>query len=489
MIPFPEFAPDRSKFDPSVTDYVRNVVPSPNGYSPFLSFSGVGTAVPAAPRGAIHFIDSLGDSHIFVGTETALYKWDPNTLTFTDVSGPSAPYAVANDERWSFCLFGDDVIASNKNDPVQTYTINSSTDFADLAGSPPDSRIVAVVGDHVVLGELSTQSRQVYWSGINAPAHWTVRSRGSDFQVFPDGGEIFAIIGFENGGLIIQREAIREMRRAASIPELIWEFQKVEENRGAIAPRSIASAGRDIFYLARDGFYKYGEPSIPIGRNRIDRFVTDDLDDTFRTFVEGTINPGVKQVIWRYRSSDLVSADTFLTDRVLIYDWGIDRWSVADTQLTGVFSAGSPGFTLDNLDTLGFTLDTLPFSLDSAVWAGGIPLLAGFDPDYKLGFFQGAALEATLRTNVIGLFPGQRGFVRGFRPIADAATMTGRVAIQDKPGGATTWTESASANSTTGYIPIRRPGRYHRVEATIAAGETWTHAIGVEPDAAPEGLR
>lgn len=491
MIPFPEFAPDRSKFDPSVTDYVRNVYPTPSGYGPVAKLVGVATALPEAPRGAFHAIDSSGNSHIFAGGEETLYKFNATDLDFDDVSGSSAPYSVANDDRWSFALFGDDVIAVNRNDPPQTYTIGSSSVFADLGGSPPQASRVGVVGDHIWLGELLTQSREVIWSGVNTPDHWTVRRRSCDFQVFPDGGPIIAIIGSEHGGLVVQDRAIREIRRASAIPELVWEFQKTEDSRGAVAPLSVASSGRDIFYFSQNGFYRYGQPSSPIGRYRVDDFALNDIDEQYRTFVEASISPARKHVMWRYRSGGLVSSDTFLTDRVIVYDWSVDRWSLIDQQLTGLFAAGSPGFTLETLDSLGFTLDTLPFSLDSQVWTGGIPVLGGFTSDYKLGFFSGDNMEATLRTSAMEMTPGKRTFVRGFRPIVDATTVTGRVAATDRPGVTETWNSSATANATqgTGLVPSRVSGRLHRFEATVPEAATWTHILGVDPEGSPEGLR
>src|SRR5947207_2764500 len=90
------------------------------------------------------------------------------------------------------------------------YGVNADYAAA-LAGSPPNSRALAVVGDFVMLGAPATSRRSVKWSGRNDAASYTAGQKDSDAQVFPDGGDVQAIVGFERGGLIFQSETIRQM--------------------------------------------------------------------------------------------------------------------------------------------------------------------------------------------------------------------------------------------------------------------------------------
>jgi len=68
-----------------------------------------------------------------------------------------------------------------------------------------------VVGDFVVAMSTSTDARSVAWSGIRKHDFWTFGQEGSDFQSFPDGGDVMNGVGSQSGGIIFQEKVIREM--------------------------------------------------------------------------------------------------------------------------------------------------------------------------------------------------------------------------------------------------------------------------------------
>lgn len=480
-----DYLPDRSAFDPTATDYVKNVVPTPNGYGPLLTFSPLSTALAAAPRGAICCVDDAGGVHIYAGTATKLYEYNSATLGWTDRSG-AATFTLADNSYWSFFQFGDHVIATNKNDGPYVLDMSAGGNFAALGGSPPAGRVGGVIGDQVFLGGTTASPRLLTFCGVNDDTSWTPKQKSSDYQQFPDGDDITGIIGFEKGGLVFQETAIREIIPALETP-FYYQFQKTEGSRGTKAQASIVRCGRDVFYLAQDGFYKYAAPSDPIGETRINETFLADADPSYLFTTQGAADPAEHVIYWRYRSRSAIS--TNYTDKVLIYHYLLNRWSRADINLAWLFPAISPGFTLDTLDTLGYTLDTLPLSLDSPVWSQGAKALAAFNSDYKLGFFSGSAMEATVQTVDAQLTDGRRTIVNGFSPICEASTVYGRVAIKDRAGGSQSWGTEATANTATGLIPTRASGRYHRFEVRIPAGQTWEHIIGVEPEGRAEGLR
>src|SRR3990167_3734507 len=107
----------------------------------------------------------------------------------------------------------------------------------------------------------------------------------------------------------------------------------------------------------------------------------------------------------------------------------------------------------------------MPISLDSPALLGGTPYLAAFDSAYKMAFFNGTNMAATVQTSEFQAIPGRRAFVSGFRPITDAANVTGRVAGRESPQGAVAWAATASVNKQ-GLIPTRTSARLHRVEVS-----------------------
>jgi hypothetical protein len=480
-----EYSPDRSAFDPTVTDTVKNVLPTPNGYGPFRSFSALSSALSAQPLGAIAAIDDTGTQHIYAATATKIYEFNTATLGWTDRSGAST-FALPSGEYWSTFQFGDHVTFTNTVDGPFDIDMSAGGNFAAKAGSPRFARVGGVLGDQVFLGNSTGDPRGLNFSGLNDDAWWTPRQKSSDFQTFPDGDGISGFVGFEKGGLIFQKNAIREATPALDTP-LIWTFQKTEGARGTDAPQSIIRAGRDVFYKSSDGFYKYGQPSDPIGETRVNETFLADADPATLTMVQGCEDPAEHLLYWRYKST--AQTATTYTDKLLIYHYLLNRWSYAEVGLSWIFGASSPGYTLEGLDALGYTLDTIPISLDSPVWTMGAKALAGFDSDFKLGFFQNTFMEGTVQTGDIQLSEGRRTMVNGFSPICEAPSAYGRVANKDRAGVARSWNTEAAVNTSTGLIPARSSGRFHRFEVRIPAAQTWKHILGVEPEGRPEGLR
>jgi hypothetical protein len=486
VISFAEFAPDRSDFDPAVTDNVLNVMPGQTGYLPFPDKAAVSNALEAEPRGAFLARTGAGVYQTFAFTETAAYIYNSTTREWDDVTKPATTYSVPSEGAWSVVQFGDYVIATNGSDPVQYYNLASPTTFLDLPGTPPSGTVAAVVGDFLAFGNTDDYGpRSVVWSGINNSEYWTPGNRGSDFQLFPEGGEVLGIAGFEGGAVVFQDNVIREMTVNLSSP-FIFNFRKTDETRTIVAPRSIVRAGGGIFFLTLEGFFRYGQPSQPIGNERVDRFFQADADFNSLWQAQGAADPVNKVVYWRYKSVNGGSDTT--TDRVLIYNYLLDKWSIANVELSWIFPSTTPGETLESLDALGFTLDTFPTSFDSRLFSGGTPLIGGFDASYRLVFFNGTPLEATLQTGDTALAFPRRAFVNGFRPITDASTVYGNVATRDRHGANRVWGNEALIQST-GLVPARANGRLHRFEVRVPAGTEWTHIHGIEPNATPGGNR
>lgn len=485
MIEFGEYAPDRSVFDPTACNTIQNVLPQAKSWGPFPSYQAFTQPLPERPQGAILANFENGQYFIFVGSKTKLWRFDTGTLGWDDVSGPSAPFNTPDAACWSFAQFGDWIIATNSVDPVQYFDVRTPTTFKDLSADAPNSLFTGVIGDFVMLLNLQASNTQIQWSGLNNPQFWIPREQSSDFQQFPDGGEIMGYSGYEKGCVIFHENCIREGALALDTA-LVMTFKKTVENHGAAAPKSIIPTGNGIFYLSQDGFYQYGNPPRPIGNERVDKFFINDIAVDSLYAVYGSEDPTRKVVYWAYRSR--ANNTPYSYDKVLAYSYGTDKWSLLKpgTYLTGLIEAATPGYTLDSLDLLGIPLDELPYSLDSRAWAGGFPTLAAFDVDNRLGFFSGSPLEAIVQTGSVALTAGKRTFVNGFRVLSDAIQTNGRVAIRDRSGALDTWKVEAPCNRT-GLIPSRASGRFHRFEVKLPANQEWSHLHGVEPVGTVEG--
>jgi hypothetical protein len=87
-------------------------------------------------------------------------------------SNPSRPShrgdytSIPAGDQWQFAQFNNFVFAVQINTAPQVFDLTSSTAFADLAGSPPQARYIAVVNRFVFLSGLgSSTPYRITWSG------------------------------------------------------------------------------------------------------------------------------------------------------------------------------------------------------------------------------------------------------------------------------------------------------------------------------------
>ena len=490
MIPFAPWVPDQADLNINVSKNVSGVLPLPNGYGPWRTFSPYATALSEAPLGAAITRREDGTRHVWCGTTIDLLKLNRSTLAFDDVSRTvGGSYACGANDRWNFIQFGTTLIAHNSADVTQSIDIEAGTNFAALAGSPPQAKYGAVVGEFVMLGNLASAPNKLHWSAINDSTGWTVGTSQSDTQEFPDGGAVTGVVGGETG-LVFQEECVRRLTYIGD--PLIFQIDKIEDKRGLKAPFSIARMGTAVFYYSPEGFAVIstgGNESRLLGTDQngqstINEWFVTDSDASKVNNIRGIADPLRSRVFWLYKSSN--TANTF--DSLLCYSVTDGRWTVSRGNFTELCVAATAGYTLDNMNALG-TLETLTVSLDDPSLKGDVPSLAAFNGAYRLGFFSGTNQEATIETGEVELVPGRRAFVRGFKPHVDTATCYVSVGSRRVPSDMPTYSGESQPHSETGIAPFRVDSRYHRFKVRIPSGTAWTKAIGGDPTFVPTGGR
>jgi hypothetical protein len=349
-----DYRPDVSDYEGQATRNILNVVPRGDGYGPFPAFSAYTSALLSACRGAFYALRYDGAVVTFAGTSTIsgakLYRLNNTDSTWTDVSlGAGAYGALAANAQWQFAQFGNLVFATQANAILQVYDLTSSTAFANCAGGPPQAAYISVVGRFLVLSGLLSNPYRIFWSGLNATTTWASGTNGSDFQDFPDGGLVRGVAGGE-AGIIFQDQAIRRMSYVPGSP-LIFQIDRITQDKGLYAPYSIIRAGEKIFFYAGQGFHKIEPGGVPeqIGREKVDRTFLGDLDKGNLQLFMGAADPRSTRVYWAYKS---VSGADGAYDKLLGYDFLLDRFfpiSVVGEYLLGM---SQTGLTLENLDTL-----------------------------------------------------------------------------------------------------------------------------------------
>ncbi len=483
IVPFGPYLPDLPALENPGATVARNVLPAANSYRPCPDFAVLSTALDARVRGAIALKDTSGNTYNYAGDATKLYS--VTALAVTNVS-KSGGYSNSTDDDWEFAqdANGNKIIATNYADAVQTVTLGSSP-FADLITStdkPKARHLVMHPRNFLVLGNLN-DNIGVAPTGIRWSAQGTYTdfdesvTTQSDREVLQgDSGWVQRLIAAGEYVLIFRERSITRMTYVG--PPNIFQFDEVEQKRGcALSPKGVANLGRMVFFLSEDGFYMFdGVTATPIGANKVDATFTAELNATYANRVSAAIDPLNKLVYWAYPTT--ASTDG-TCDKMMIYNWAADRWSDAEISTQLIFPSLSQGYTLEGLDAVSSSLDALPASLDSRAWTGGANQLGAFNSANRLGSFTGANLAATLETAENQLFPGNRALLTEVSPSVNGGTLSMQVLYRDRLNDAYT-TSGVSAQNAQGFCPFVINARNFRFRVSVAAGGTWTHALGVD---------
>lgn len=486
LLAFGDYRPDVSDYEGQATRNIQNVIPRGDGYGPFPSFTPYTASLPDACRGAFYALKSDGTVVTFAGTAARLYRLNNTDFSWTDISKSGSSYSqLSASAQWQFAQTGNLVFATQANAVLQVFDLSSSTVFDNALGAPPQAAYISVVGRFLVLSGLLSTPYRIQWSGLNnfnSATSWDGLTAGSDHQDFPDGGIVRGVAGGE-AGIIFQDQAIRRMSYVPGSP-IIFQIDRITQDKGLYAPYSIVRAGERIFFYAGQGFHKIEPGGVPeqIGREKVDRTFLADLDKGNLQLFIGAADPRSTRVYWAYKS---VSGAIGSYDKLLGYDFLLDRFFPVLASGEYLLGMSQTGLTLENLDSISPSIDAMTLSLDAYATAVQ-PEIAQFSGAHVLGFFRGPNLEATIESAEQGT-DENRITIRGFRPVTDAAALYGAVSFRDTPSAPAGTAAEVLVNARTGRCDVRRETRYVRFKVRIPSTTSWSFCAGVVPDLTTSG--
>jgi hypothetical protein len=471
---FGEFLPDQPGVTGALTK-AENVVSKAVGYGSFPDAADYSSAATETLSSLFAAKGASSQVYLFAGSENELYLLDGADLDV--VSNPSG-YTGNPEAKWSFVQFGSEIIATNGQQPLQSFMLGTSTTFSEITGSP-EAKYITVVRDFVVTGYQDANPFRVQWSGINDASTWTFNQvTQSDFQDIPDSGVVQGVTGGEYG-LVFLEKSIHRMSYVGT--PVIFQFDEIIRGLGCLEPTSIVQYQGQTFFLSDDGFYSCdGQTVKAIGAEKIDQFFLDDFNDDYGYKMSATVDPIRNIVIWAYPSS----RGEGNVDSLIIYNFNTQRWTTATTTVNFVGISQTPGLTLEGLDAINNNLDALGSSLDSRLWVGGKFELAG-GRGAKIVTFTGSPMTATLNTGDIEV-EARFSNLRLVRPIVDGGTADVALASRARLGDAVTF-GAYQTPSSEDRVSVRGTGRYHRL--SFQPTGNWETAIGADIEMEAQGLR
>lgn len=475
---FGEWMPDQPGISGALTD-AKNVVSQAIGYGPLPTAATFSAAAAENLTTLVAGKTPANATKLFAAGPTKIYDVSGvGALTNVSKSGGYTPNA--NSDRFRFTQFGNVILGTNFSDPVQAYTLGTSTLFADLAGSPPLCRYLTVVRDFVVTAFISaggtTYPSRVQWSGINDETTWTSSQiTQADYQDIPDGGQIVGIRGGEFG-LVFMEKAIHRMSYVGT--PFIFQFDNISRGKGCIAASSIAQLQGVTFFLSDDGFYVCdGQTVTPIGSEKVDRWFFATADESAFDVMSAAVDPVRKLVIWNFK-------DTFAQRKLIIYNFKTQKWTYGDAGADYISDASTAATTLEGLDAISSSIDALSVSLDSILYMGGKYFLGGTSGAYVVTY-NGQPATGTITTGDVDA--GGRSIATLARPQIDGGSATVAVASRTLLSEVPSYGAAVAADSEN-RVSLRSNGRYHRFKVT-PTGSNWTTAVSLDVDLAGQGVR
>lgn len=490
MIEFGEWQPDQSDLGNKGVLEATNVIPGARGYRPARGMSTISNAADAYIRGIYATRKQDDTIQMFAGDATKLYKFAASDSDLDSVS-TSGNYTLGTEDTWEFVQFGNSLVAaSGHNQALQEYNIESSSNFDPISGAPA-AKYIAVVRDFIITANVkyggTVYNNRVYFGGINSVTDWTIGTNQTDIQDIPDSGEITGIVGGEVGTVFLQR-GIARMNYVGS--PIIFTVDRIETNNGCEIPGSIAALGSNaIFYLSPNGFYLFnGSKSVPIGAEKVDQFFFDDLNPAFHHRVSSTVDPTNQTVLWSYASNASATGDP---DKIIIYNYAVNRWSIMELEHESLAKVMIPGYTLEQLDNINSSIDAHTTSFDSAMYDGSSLVLGG-SKDKKIHSFTGSTLAATITTKEFEVAAMRSSVINSVIPYVTSKnpavqpTLTVSVGSRNRQVDAVNFTTASSLNDDN-FCHVRTSGRYHRVKVQTTGD--FRYALGVDVDAKRIGRR
>ena len=474
---FGEWMPDQPSISGALVD-AKNVVSQALGYGPFPTAATFSAAASENLTTLVAGKTPANATKLFAAGSTKIFDVS-GVGALTNVSKTGGYTPNASGDRFRFTQFGNAIIGTNNSDPIQVYTLGTSTAFADLSASAPKCKFLTVVRDFVVTA-LTTESSTVYparvrWSGINDETTWgSSQVTQADFQDIPDGGQIVGIRGGEFG-LVLMEKGISRMSYIGT--PFIFQFDNISRGKGCIAAGSIAQVQGITFFLSDDGFYLCdGQQVTAIGSEKVDRWFFANADESGFDSMSSAVDPVRKLIIWNFKT-------TFAQRKLVIYNFNTKKWTYGDAGTDYISDASTSATTLEGLDSISASIDALTVSLDSILYMGGKYFLGGTSGAYVVTY-NGANATANIVTG--DLNAGGRSVVTLARPLIDGGSATVSVASRTLLSEQTSFGTAVAADSDN-RVSLRSNGNYHQFQV-VPTGQ-WKTAVALDVEFQGQGVR
>jgi hypothetical protein len=185
------------------------------------------------------------------GTITVLSSGTMNSNTDYNIDYYHA-YNITADEPVSFTTWGNTCFISNGVDPLLEY---NGTEIV-INDAAPKGKYIVAHNNYLFIAGNSTYPSRLYYSELADPDDWT-GTDGIDnvIEVATDDGDKITGISRQAGNLVIFKTNSIHILYGSVRSQ--FTLKEAMPNIGCIAPRSIVNIYNRLYFLYRDGIYKF----------------------------------------------------------------------------------------------------------------------------------------------------------------------------------------------------------------------------------------
>lgn len=213
--------------------------------------------------------DTDGVRRLFEGTATRFSSLDESTGEWTKLlSGVGAPGAV-----WSVAQLKNTLVATNDVDhpKICDVTVGTMTDAGNLTSvvGVTKAKLAFSWNGHVFVANLyqadlgARYATRVRWCDLDDPTQWDPSATDSvaGFQDLPYGDDILAAAPIRGAMYLFTRRSIWAVSVSGDVHTqftFVRLYTEPKNETGCLAyPRTLVSTGGDLWYMSRDGIYRW----------------------------------------------------------------------------------------------------------------------------------------------------------------------------------------------------------------------------------------
>jgi hypothetical protein len=299
--------------------------------------------------------------------------------------GSAAAVSFANQLRlWSHDAFGEDLIINpraggiffwDESSGLSTRAVNiTSLAGANLAPTVGLQTIVSDIDRHVIVlgadpivGSARTGSSDpllIAFSDQESATEWgpTATNTAGDIRL-SSGSQIVGGLRARQEILVWTDTSLYSMQFVGA--PFTFGVNLINENVGMISPSAAVNAPDGVYWMARDGFYKY-TGSVQRVPCSVLNYVLDDLNNTQSFKIFAFSNKEFNEIGWFYASSGSDDIDRYINYNYLENVWSIGQLSRTAWLDEGIFN--------NPLATEGSSNSSILYNHESGDDADGVPM-------------------------------------------------------------------------------------------------------------------